>query len=68
MAKRDCVNDRDETPDRRRVGRPRVNAEATTSVSTRLSISAYDELCRLAKTRRTSLAGALRDVLRARLK
>jgi len=55
-------------PDRRRGGRPRVSAEASTSVSTTLPVSEYDRLLQIAKVRRTTLAGAIRDLLRVRLK
>jgi hypothetical protein len=55
-------------PDRRRRGRPRVSVEETVAVNTRLPITDYDRLIQMAKTRRTTLAGTLRDVLTGRLK
>jgi len=50
-------------PERRRGGRPRVSDEPSTPVSTTLPVSDYDRLLQLAKTRRTTLAGALRDMI-----
>ena len=68
MARLTFVTDHDETPDRRRRGRPRVRADAaTTSVSARLPVETYDKLFQIAKARRTTVAGTIRDLIRGRL-
>jgi hypothetical protein len=51
-------------PASRRMGRPRVSREETTSVSTRLGVSEYDRLWKIANARNMSVAGILRDMAR----
>ena len=58
--------DRDDTPGARRPrGRPRLCVEGAATLSTKVAASTVDALCRLAATRRETLAETTRAALTA---